>query len=159
MPNWCNNYVEVTGKVSELEKYKLLQTFSLQNIRPMPEELVDTVSPGDSPNWYDWCLANWGTKWDVDVHGDGQTVARSGLDTITIAYGFSSAWSPPIELYQYMETLGLQVNAAYYEPGIAFYGTFKDGEEETTDFAHQSEIPEGICELFGIYDEEEYENA
>ena len=159
MPNWCSNYVEVTGKVSELEKYKLLQTFSLQNIRPMPEELINTVSPGDSPNWYDWCLSNWGTKWDVDVDGDIQTVARSGLDTITVACSFDSAWSPPIELYQYMETLGLQVSAAYYEPGIAFYGTFKDGKEETISFAHRNEIPEDICELFGIYDEEEYENA
>jgi len=161
MPNWCSNYVEVTGTQDQLDKYGLLDSFSLQAIRPMPKELEETVSPQDSPNWYDWCLTNWGTKWDVEIHGEDGVIQppTSSDDVLTVVYSFSSAWSPPIEIYKYMENLGFKINAAYYESGIAFYGTFKDGEEETSDYIHWSEIPEDICELFGIYDEEEYENA
>lgn len=43
-------------------------------------------------NWYDWCHANWGTKWDCSTE-------EMGFDTDNESYiiiNFNSAWSPPI---------------------------------------------------------------
>ena len=43
-------------------------------------------------NWYDWCHANWGTKWDCSSE-------EMGFDTDNESYitiNFNSAWSPPI---------------------------------------------------------------
>lgn len=156
MPNWCSNYVEVTGNPETIKKYGLLDEFSLQAIRPMPRELEGTTAPGDSPNWYDWCLTNWGTKWDVDNHGEDGVIQppTSSDDVLTVVYSFSSAWSPPIEIYRYMErSLDLKVDAMYYEPGMAFYGTWSPEEGEiTVSYFDIVEIPEDICKTFGIYE-------
>ena len=51
--------------------------------KPMPKELEGTTSPSDKPNWYDWCLENWGTKWGC---------YDFGIDDEVIS--FTSAWSP-----------------------------------------------------------------
>ena len=74
---------------------------SLNSLYPMPGELEGTVSPSFSrnktlmgrygaDNWYDWCISNWGTKWDVQAvledEGHGY-----------LEYSFDSAWSPPVE--------------------------------------------------------------
>jgi len=51
--------------------------------KPMPKELEGTTSPSDKPNWYDWCLNNWDTKWgcyDLEIEDD--------------VIAFTSAWSP-----------------------------------------------------------------
>ena len=51
--------------------------------KPMPKELEGTTAPSDKPNWYDWCLENWGTKWGC---------YDFGIDDEVIS--FTSAWSP-----------------------------------------------------------------
>ena len=54
-----------------------------RNYKPMPKELEGTTSPSDKPNWYDWCLNNWDTKWgcyDLEIEDD--------------VIAFTSAWSP-----------------------------------------------------------------
>jgi hypothetical protein len=42
-------------------------------------------------NWYDWCNANWGTKWNA-CHSDGATPTETATMTI---YYFDTPWSPP----------------------------------------------------------------
>ena len=110
----------------------------------MPQELRDTTagSFGDEKkqadleaqtkanvkkygygNWYDFCVGEWGTKWDVgeqgcsDVHDDG---------TMLHAH-FDSAWSPPCDAYAKLEALGFEVEAMFYEPGMAYAGTYTQG--------------------------------
>jgi hypothetical protein len=78
-------------------------------------------------SWYDYCVNEWGTKWDVgedgasDIHPDG---------TMLNTY-FDSAWSPPIGAYEKLEQLGFTVDAYYYEGGMAFAGTYSDGNEDS----------------------------
>lgn len=108
MPNWCDNtlYISATKKenLDEFEKAvnekNLFHTFV-----PMPAELVDTKSPSDSPNetliklfghdnWYDWRLANWGTKWEAsDVQIDRPT-------NLSMYIIFNTAWGPPDIFFQ-----------------------------------------------------------
>lgn len=101
--------------------------------------------------WYDWCLANWGVKWDVG--------ARDGLEPELIGdrleLCFDSAWGAPIEAYDKFVELGFTVEAYYYEPGMAFCGYYHDGEDESYKIPGSAEevreqIPSHIDEAFCI---------
>jgi hypothetical protein len=149
----------------------LLRGEFLQEFCPVPQELKDTVSGcvgGDEKaaheaqmarnielygykDWYDYCVAEWGTKWDVgcegstDVHPDGKM-----LHTY-----FDSAWSPPIGAYEKLEALGFGVNAMYYEGGMNYAGVYSDGGDEELNLEGMGadEIEQNYPELdeaFGI---------
>jgi hypothetical protein len=68
---------------------------------------------------YEWCINNWGTKWDVQWHE--KTLLKNG-----IVYGFDTAWSPPIEWVKKVCTDFplLTIKVEYNEPGAGFSGTF-----------------------------------
>lgn len=82
--------------------------FSFSRHIPMPEELQGTVSPTPTnteeecrrnlelrelygyDNWYNWCVSNWGCKWDAS-HMDPPTV-----DATQVRIRFETPWSPPL---------------------------------------------------------------
>ena len=174
MPNWCNNNLTlehddpamIQRAYDALERGEFLQEFC-----PVPEDLkivAGCLGDGDEQrelerktaeniekygygNWYDYCVAEWGTKWDCgeqgasDIHPDGK---------ILHTY-FDTAWSPPIGAYEKLEKLGFRVNALYYEGGMAFAGCYGDGgdEELNLDGMGADEIEQNYPELdeaFGI---------
>ena len=146
MPNWCNNTLTlehddpamIQRAYDALERGEFLNEFI-----PVPEDLKITagfLGDGDAQkelerqtranvekhgygNWYDYCVGEWGTKWDVgeqgnqDIHPDGKILTTS----------FDSAWAPPTNAYAKLEALGFRVNAMFYESGMAFAGTYEDG--------------------------------
>jgi phage terminase small subunit len=73
-------------------------------------------------NWYDYCVNEWGTKWDV---GDEGSTTRDSDTAITTS--FDSAWSPPIQAYEKLVEMGFSVRAYYYEPGMNFAGIWDNG--------------------------------
>lgn len=82
-------------------------------ILPTPRKLME------GQGWYDWRIANWGTKWEVEAHMD---TTPDGVE-----YHFESAWSPPCQV---IETLGanfpgLTFDLNYNEPGNCFVGRFR----------------------------------
>jgi len=149
MPNWCSNNVTISHESPLLirqvskafEADKLLQTFF-----PQPTELNDTVSPSDTPNWKDWRTEHWGTKWDIS---EGTLVAVSSTE---VNLAFDSAWSPPIEALQGFEKLGFKIDASYIEPGMMFYGTYSNGEDNCSDYDDHSDIPDDMVDQFGLED-------
>lgn len=93
MPNWCLNEVDMYGKPEDIKAIADLITsdespFDLNKIIPMPKELEGTQPTSGVPNWYDWRLENWGTKWNVT---DGTT----DVGEESIHATFETAWSPP----------------------------------------------------------------
>ena len=140
----------------------------LQTMIPCPQPLIDTVSGsvgriGDDPlvnyrvelhetqmalnekhfghkDWYSWCVANWGTKWDIE----GEKVELHG-NIFTVQ--FDSAWSPPTGAYDKLSDMGYQIKAYYYEPGCDFCGEWINGEEETFSIRN---APKRIDEMFCI---------
>lgn len=133
MPNHCINQITITGPKKDLEAfYNGLKKFKgydedlegevsiFATYVPMPKELQETTSPGDTPNWYGWCMENWGSKW-----GDYDTELTLNENEITGWY--SSAWGPcnegQLALSQVFPTLNFEVD--YNEPGQMFRGIEK----------------------------------
>jgi hypothetical protein len=106
----------------------------LQEFIPCPKELTEAVANFEKnedmvakhgySSWYDFNIANWGTKWDVS--SDNVEIQ----DPNTLTAGFDSAWAPPVNAYEKLMEQGFEVEAFYYEPGMQFVGKWVDGIDE-----------------------------
>jgi hypothetical protein len=103
-------------------------------------------------NWYDYCVNEWGTKWDVSA--DGQPAIDNGDNTLSL--NFDSAWAPPVYAYEKLKDMGFKILAYYYEPGMAFCGKWDDGFDDYYEYAGMSSaevaatIPDDLDECFCI---------
>lgn len=105
MPNHVYNTLSIGSEITK-ERREILNAIEkaggiCRYYKPMPQELEGTTSPqriGDTiakekseeliekygcDNWYDWCNANWGTKWgcyELEIDDD--------------QLRFTTAWSP-----------------------------------------------------------------
>ena len=133
MPNWCSNHITVRGtnqrEIAEIAEAMREGRF-FQSIIPTPEDLnregssshggpnadeydkirAENLEKHGYSNWYDFQVAKWGTKWDVDCHD--VEVEDDGLSVSTY---FDSAWSPPMGIVEELTDRGLQVTLYYYE--------------------------------------------
>ena len=199
MPNWCNNNISISGPADKIKKLWETanseaddQTGLLDSMYPMPRELdIVAGSLGDDAeqeklylaeaanvekfghkNWYDWRVANWGTKWDIGTEGLEYT--EHGDGTAEISGWFDSAWSPPIEAYQKFDAENdsdCYITASFHEPGMDFGGFYETGggeefieglydqcklkEHERDDLFRKLDEEFGIVEQFEIYEEDE----
>ena len=155
MPNWCGNILSVRGEKEEVKVFKNKArgkdtSFSLSNFIPMPKELKETKSPSDKrntklikkygfDNWFDWNIANWGVKWDIEAHLS--TISKNHL-----RYTFDSPWAPPVRAMIKIakQFLKLDFTLEYEEPGMCFQGKLiiKNGEV-VDDYSEDMEM--GIC--------------
>lgn len=174
MPNWCNNVVELAHEdpaMIERARDAFNRAEFLNEFIPVPKELHIVAGCVGDPveqkkleedtarnievhgygNWYDFCVSEWGTKWDIG--GDGcDPIQEDGRLTLT----FDSAWAPPLAAYDKLEALGFTIRAYYYEPGMAFAGIYEDGHDDYYDYgglnAEQiaEELPSALDEMFNI---------
>lgn len=158
MPNWCNNILTISSEdtafIDRIETaYKNGEL--LETLRPQPDYpgYSDTQIKGSGmPDWWNWRVANWGTKWDVG--GEGCDSTR--IDPNTITFNFDTAWSPPLAALEGSE--GFDYEIQYYEPGMAFVGeTYREGDSGFDVTYEIGEQPDYLTELFGITEEEYYE--
>lgn len=162
MPNWCNNTMTISHPDPAMME-KAAEAWNtgefLQTLIPCPLELRETPSmcgkntPEQARNlkkygyrdWYDWCLANWGTKWDIGRRDEQENDAVLEGNCFTVS--FDSAWSPPTGAYERLTEMGFGIQAYYYEPGMDFCGRFVEGIDETF---RLKDAPRNIDEMFGI---------
>lgn len=166
MPNWCGNTLTLTHEDPEMivrAKAAFAEGRLLEEFIPVPAGLKDTTSPNRDgtaeelrekygySDWYDFCVNEWGTKWDI---GDSQGI-QTWDDHELIVY-FDSAWAPPIAAYEKLLDIGFTVYATYYEPGCAFAGIFEDGNDDYYDLSNmdsgdvQQQLPPDLDSAFGI---------
>ena len=186
MPNWCNNNLTLEHDDPAMlfrAKDALDRGEFLQEFIPVPEALKITAGYlGDADaqkelerqtkanvekygygNWYDYCVGEWGTKWDCGE--DGNTDIDP--DEKVLHTGFDTAWSPPVHAYEKLMDLGFRVKAMYYEPGMNFAGIWEDGIDDCYSDWGDSEgakatLPTELDDCFGISEsqaEYEAENA
>ena len=145
MPNWCSNSLTLKHDDPAMID-KAVAGFT-------DGKLLETLVPYEGEWDYDWCVSNWGTKWDV---GGDNGYIRPNPNTLKIS--FDSAWAPPTEAYRAMEELGFEVKAMYYEPGMAFAGLYEDGSDDYYEYSDMNAaevadtLPTELDEEFGISD-------
>lgn len=176
MPNWCNNHLTLTHDDPTMIKraYDALERGEfLQEFIPVPEDLKIVAGRMGDPeeqkkleeseelnrivhgysNWYDFCVNEWGTKWDCGEQGNNDINPN---DPRMLTAGFDTAWAPPIASYEKLMALGFSVKAGYYEPGMAFAGLWDDGDDDLYELGNMSaaeaaqQLPTGLDDLFGI---------
>ena len=165
MPNWCSNNVTINhddpAKLTELvDAYKRGEL--MEHYMPTPRDPNDPtkllgegkpLTLDGSDNWWGWRVSNWGTKWDVG--GEDALVARYGLNEVVLS--FASAWSPPIEFYQFLtDEHGFDIRASYFEPGMAFCGDWLDGMDNY--YEGRESFPDHLVEEYNMvefYEEDE----
>jgi hypothetical protein len=149
MPNWCANFIVISHEdPAMLDRVMKAQDGLLMEFFPTPQPLLDTVAgwPGADKeeehekqmgenidkygykDWYDWNVANWGTKWDFGFH----TIERT--DDTTVVGSFDSAWSPPVQAYDKLMELGFSIDAMYNEPGMGFCGRWVNGDDADVNY-------------------------
>jgi hypothetical protein len=178
MPNWCNNTLELAHEdpaMIERAKQAFADGRLLDEFVPVPKSLhIVAGRVGDDAdeaqkklledtarnievhgygNWYDFCVNEWGTKWDVGGNDYNEPIQESP-NKITMS--FDSAWAPPTTAMDKFEALGFSVRLYYYEPGMAFTGIYEDGHDDYHDLGNMTsdqvaeEIPSELDEMFGI---------
>lgn len=148
MPNWCNNNIVIKGPKNKLKDLsKAAKDGSLFNFMyPRAEELDITagyLGNGDEQkeleakqqanlkkfgykDWYDWSVAEWGTKWDI-----GECY-QNEIRNNELHLAFDTAWSPPLGVYEryISHNDDISISAYYYEPGCDFMGLWEDGSDD-----------------------------
>ena len=172
MPNWCNNGITLRHADSAMvqrAQEALARGEFLHEFIPVPLCLTETVAGSFSDpekqaaleksqqdnlnaynykNWYDFCVAEWGTKWDVG--GSDSSLVR--VDPNTLQASFDSAWAPPTRAYERLSEQGFEIEAMYYEPGMQFLGKWTGSPEEGFDdeyFEYGGETSETVREAIG----------
>ena len=141
MPNWCSCDLYIAGPKRNLI-HKAIQSVDAEGytshidfnkIITMPAILEGTTSPpqaGDIraehakretgySDWYEWCRANWGTKWPAS-----QTELREGKKRDKIS--FETAWSPPSPVILALSRMFPEntFTLKFYERGMAYKGEY-----------------------------------
>ena len=175
MPNWCNNELTIRHPDPAMLDKALAAWNKgefLQTLIPCPRPLRETQSIGYAktndpetlvmierqqaleainikhygvPSWYEWCVNNWGTKWDIGYRDDHGEKAQIIDDCISVS--FDSAWSPPTDAYDKLVDMGFEIEAYYFEPGFGFCGEYIAGCDETFT---TSDPPEHLDDMFCI---------
>ena len=186
MPNWCNNSVEIYHEDPAMIE-RVRTAFNdgrlLAEFIPIPQSLKIVAGCVGDPdeqkkleedtarnkevhgygNWYDYCVNEWGTKWDVGADGNPAQDIPGGL-----MLGFESAWAPPVGAYEKLCAMGFRITAMYYEPGMAFAGVWDNGNDNYYEYGSMDSkeiaetLPAELDEAFGISEsvaEWEAENA
>ena len=174
MPNWCNNSVEIyhdDPKMIERVRTAFNDGRLLAEFIPIPQSLKIVAGCVGDPdeqkkleedtarnrevhgygNWYDYCVNEWGTKWDVGADGNPAQDIPGGL-----MLGFESAWAPPCGAYEKLTEQGFRIRAMYFEPGMAFAGVWEDGFDDYYEYGGMSSteiaetLPAELDEAFCI---------
>mgnify|MGYP003664520848 FL=1 len=113
MPNYCNNELTIKSDnagllqslMNELKQADSYEVDFLSKLVPFTEE---TNYVWD----YDWCVENWGTKWDIF------DIVHASLEGDTLTVSFSTAWSPPIPAVEKAaDTYGFVWTLSWLEEG------------------------------------------
>jgi hypothetical protein len=178
MPNWCfNNVTFYHEDANEIKR--LVKAFNdgkfFNEFVPMPPELLEEAPVGDDyqersaaikarnedlygyPSWYEWAIANWGTKWEPNTEEIEESEVEEGSTNIRL--GFDTAWAPPIEWFREMSDMGFVIEAYYNEEGMGFCGKYTtDADDDFYEYGNQNaewvrqNIPSDINYAFGISD-------
>jgi len=116
MPNHVTNRIRISATIG-LEDFKKLIAgengeIDFSSIIPPPDNIFtgnlgkkerEQCAAEDRPNWYDWNIFNWGTKWNAyDIHIESEW---DGDDCCEMEIHFDTAWSPPFPVIEALRAM------------------------------------------------------
>jgi len=129
------------------EDYSCVTQLDFNNFIPYPKHYLDqdekakaarkkdpkdwSVPDGFNCGGYDWCINNWGTKWNA-------CEITLTENKTSLKYRFDTAWSPPIKVVTAMAHMFpmLTFTLKYFEGGIGFQGRYTiKGDEIIEEFS------------------------
>lgn len=153
MPNWVTSYVDVQHKdPDKLQELRVIydkcashhdnadRFFS--SFLPCPDELIT------DGGWYEWCVQNWGTKWDACQ------CVTSEMDGETLQLQFETAWSPPIAFFEFLKDRGFVIKAEYVDEAYCFIGCWVDGFDDCYGYDQLDSLPDYLSHLYTPFDED-----
>lgn len=144
MPNHCSQDLFVYGPADVIKEFV---DFSKQNGEmlsadryiPYPQKFKDldaeavvarqcgihSIKDGFNSGGYEWCVANWGTKWGI--YDCLLTKFKLNGSRSQVNYTFNSAWSPANKIIFAMSEKfpALRFKLKYYEAGMCFKGVYE----------------------------------
>jgi len=159
MPNHCANSLKLIAKTPEqrndlkfIRENYTKEWFGLFNyFVPCPEDLKNSTKgfpadPNEATNvskygyatWYDFNIANWGTKWDA------YEISIEDFDDDSLTITFDTAWCPPEQFYCDMTDNDWELTASFIEAGCDFIGYYKRGECKSEPY-NDGSFPEDYC--------------
>lgn len=127
MPNWCETNITISlgenkGK-ARIQLKELADKYKKANKGEDSPKFMDIFFPVpesvkiNGSAWYNWCVENWGSKWDLVISDFNES-----KDLISISS--ESAWNPPLEGITEISKKfpDLKFRVEYVEPGCAFEG-------------------------------------
>lgn len=145
MPNWCDNRLTITHTDTDV-----LDNFMARVRADKDERLFCHIKPmpNNVSDWYNWCIENWGTKWDAC------NMSWSQIDDNTVEFSFETAWAPPTPVYEALALEGFEVEAHYVEYGMMYAGSWHcDADGNVTDNYSNDiseSVPQDADEVFDI---------
>ncbi len=139
MPNHCYQSVYLHGPSH------LIQHLHAALSKPEPE-FCSTIAPMPfevwaheerrpdqlMPDWYEWRVENWGTKWDVceaEIDHDGLEYSDD-QKVAWFSFRCWTAWAPPVPVWDRLHAMGIEVEAYFRDEGGMFEGAYMDGEDK-----------------------------
>ena len=115
MPNHCYNRLTITSDDHGL--LVQMRDAALMEEEQLLEFLCPFTAETNHQYDYDWCVENWGTKWDIfDV--DVISLVDNELEMC-----FTTAWWPPVKAVKHgAERYGFDFELTYKEEGMMFTG-------------------------------------
>jgi hypothetical protein len=107
--------------------------------KPQEERGEPPPRDGFNSGGYEWCVANWGTKWNAchaSLQEDMGTWEEDGKAMLSVEVNFATAWAPPLPviLQASKRFPDLRFDLRYFEGGCQFNGMFVcEGGEVTSD--------------------------
>lgn len=104
------------------------------------------------PNWYEWALANWGTKWGDYDHSPGEVISNGQHAEWEVTY--MTAWAPlhlPFWVRVSQQFPDLTISVTYIEPGMVYCGAM--GVSKGGEVAIDEYVDDYAQHIGGPYDE------
>ena len=103
------NIIESSKKFTDGETFSPNERYQI--LYDMGKVYVTNTEKYGYPTWYEWCIANWGTKWPGD---------DTHFDDTTGELVFKTAWNAPIPIYTELNKLGYRFTVKFADEAIGY---------------------------------------